>query len=196
MSTNPGIVRRRVLMGLGSPQEDILKLIDSLEDLTDRPYSLFNRAWGVDLEEFHMLTNKIRASLPDEVRKAKNLTSDSDKIVAATREEAEAIEAQARLECDRITKEAREMATHLIETSEVSKMAKAQAQEILSGAEKAAREQCRGADEYAKQVLISVENHLAKVMGTLQRGRDQLDMRIDNHEADTVVLPATRGARR
>lgn len=189
------VVRRPFLNG-GGNQEDILRLLDELEDLAEGSTSLFGKAWGLDLEEFHMLINKVRASLPDEVRRASRVASDSDKIVLAAREEAEMIKEQAIEESNRVVEEARQMASKLVDTSEINRMAKVQAQEMMSNAENAAREIKRGSDEYAREVLSAIENHLAKVMGTIQKGREKLDLRISAGQTSEPIIPVGRGIRR
>lgn len=196
MNQEQTAVRRPSFLNSANPQEDILKLLDSLEELAEGTYALFGKAWGMNLEEFHMLTNKIRASLPDEVRRASRVASDSDKIVSAAKEEAEMIIAQATEESRRITEEARQMASKLVDTSEINRLAKAQAQETMSSAEAAARETRRGADEYAREVLAAIENHLARVMGTLQKGRERLEVRINAQQYEEPIIPMGRGARR
>jgi len=196
MSQEQTVTKRPAFLHGGNSQEDILKLLDSLEELAENAHSFFGKAWGLDLEEFHMLTNKIRASLPDEVRRASRVANDSDKIVAVAKEEAEMIIEQATEEANRIADEARQMASKLVDTSEISRLAKAQAQEALAHAENAARHTRRGADEYAREVLASIENHLAKVMGTLQKGREKLEVRISARQSDEPIIPAGRGVRR
>jgi len=196
MSQEQTVVRKPAFLNGGNSQEDILKLLDSLEELAENTHSFFGKAWGMDLEEFHMLTNKIRASLPDEVRRASRVASDSDKIVSAAREEAEMVVEQATEEANRVVDEARQMASKLVDTSEINKLAKAQAQEALASAESAARDIRRGADEYARAVLSAIENHLAKVMGTLQKGREKLEVRIGAQQESEPIIPTGRGARR
>lgn len=196
MNQEQVVVRRPSFLSSNGSQEDILKLLDSLEELADSTHTFLGKVWGLDYEEFHMLTNKIRASLPDEVRRASRLTSDSDRIVSAAREEAEVIKEQAVEEANRVVEEARQMAARLVDTSEINRLAKAQAQDIMSNAEASAREVRRGADEYAREVLAAIENHLAKVMGTLQKGREKLEVRISAQQACEPIIPAGRGVRR
>jgi len=196
MSQEQTIVRRPAFLNGGTAQEDILKLLDSLEELAENTHSLFGKAWGLDLEEFHMLTNKVRASLPDEVRRASRVANDSDKIVSAAKEEAEMIVEQATAESNRIVEEARQMAARLLDTSEINRLAKSQAQDMVANAENAARETRRGADEYAREVLAAIENHLAKVMGTLTKGREKLEVRISAQQESEPVIPVGRGVRR
>ena len=190
------VLQRPSFLNGQSSQEDILKLLDSLEELAENVHAFFGRAWGLDLEEFHMLTNKIRASLPDEVRRASRVANDSDKIVSAAKEEADVIAEQAKEESARVVEEARQMAAKLIDTSEVNRLAKAQAQQMMSSAESTARETKRGADEYAREVLAAIENHLAKVMGALQKGREKLEVRINAQQDAEPVIPAGRSVRR
>lgn len=196
MSDEQIVVQRPSFMSSRGSHEDILKLLDSLEELAENTYSFFGRAWGLDLEEFHMLTNKVRASLPDEVRRACRVANDSDKIVSAAKEEAAIITERAMEESNRIVEEARQMAAKLIETSEINRLAKAQAQDLVANAEGSAREIRRGADEYAREVLASMENHLANVMGTLQKGRERLEVRIHSQQPLETTIPAGRGVRR
>ena len=197
MSDERIVLQRPSFMSGRGSQEDILKLLDGLEELAENSYSFFGRAWGVDLEEFHMLTNKIRASLPDEVRRASRVANDSDKIVSAAKEEAAVISEHATEEASRVVEEARQMAAKLIDTSEINRLAKTQAQDIMAHAESASRDIKRGADEYAREVLSAIEGHLANVMGTLQKGREKLEVRISaQHSAEPVVIPAGRGVRR
>ena len=196
MNQEPILVQRPSFVHSRNSQDDILKLLDNLEELAESSMSLFGKAWGMDLEDFHMLTNKIRASLPDEVRRASRVAIDSDKIVSAVKEEAKMINEQAIEESNRIMEEARQMASKLVDTSEINRLAKAQAQEIMANAETAARDIRRGADEYAREVLSAIESHLAHVMGTLQKGREKLDARIDAQQSTEPIIPMGRGIRR
>ncbi|MCL5104707.1 MAG: hypothetical protein M1133_11430 [Armatimonadetes bacterium] len=196
MSQEQVVVRRPSFLSGGGSQGDILKLLDSLEDMGDKSPQFCGKAWGLDLEEFHMLINKIRASLPDEVRRASRVATDSDKIVMAAREEAGMITEQASEQAGRVVDEARQMAAKLVDTSEINRLAKSQAQEIMSNAEAASRDIRRGADEYAREVLAAIENHLAKVMGTLQKGREKLEVRISAQQTLEPIIPAGRGIRR
>ena len=82
------------------------------------------------------------------------------------------------------------------DSSEINRLAKSQAQDMVANAENAAREMRRHSDEYAREVLQAIENHLAKVMGTLQKGREKLDVRISAQQESEPVIPVGRGVRR
>lgn len=178
------------------PEVDILKLLDKLEDIVDDSvyFEVWGRAYGVRTEEFHMLINKIRASLPDEVRTATRLANDSDKIVGAAREEARIIVDHAREESGRLLEDAKAQVARLVESSEINRLATAQAREIVASAEASAREVRRGSDEYAREVLANLENFTTKLMGTIQRGREKLEQRIQYTKPtqEEPILPPAR----
>lgn len=195
MSKEQKPVARYPFISQRGPEVDILKLLDRLEDsIESNLFELCGRAYGVKTEDLHMLINKIRASLPDEVRTATRLASDTDKIVSVAREEARIIVENAREEAARIVDDARRQAEQLVDTSEIKKLATAQAREIVVSAEASAREVRRGSDEYAREVLANLENFTAKLIGTIQRGREKLDQRIEfTKPADKqLILPSAR----
>jgi vacuolar-type H+-ATPase subunit H len=180
-------VPRPAYLNERGPETDVLKLLDKLEDLADGAIEFWHRAWGLSLDEFHMLTNKIRASLPDEVRRASRVAGDSDRIVSAARDEGQMILQQAREEAERILEEAKTEQRRLTDESEIVRMATAQAKEIVASAEGSARSIRRGADEYAAEVLSAVENHLGRLLGTIQRGREKLEQRVESAPVEETL---------
>jgi cell division septum initiation protein DivIVA len=154
---------------------DVPKLLDRLEDLVEGSRHFFNKAWGVDLEEFYILTNKIKASLPDDVRKATRLTKDSQRIVDEARMEAEQVVERAKKEAERLVVDARSEAERLKDNHEIVRLATTQAKELLSQAEEGAAQMKRGADEYALDVLTRLENEVTGLMRTIQKGREKLE---------------------
>ena len=194
MSQEQKPIPRYPFINQRGPEVDIYKLLDKLEAIAEAGYEFWGRTWGVKTEEIHMLINKIRASLPDEVRAATRLASDTDKIVGTAKEEARIFVENAREEAARIVEQAKAQAEQLVETSEINRLATAQAREIVASAESSAREIRRGADEYAREVLANLENFTAKLMGTIQRGREKLEQRIEytKPNEEPVVLPPAR----
>ena len=154
---------------------DVPKLIDRLEDLVETSRHFFNKAWGIDVEEFYILTNKIKASLPDDVRKATRLTKDSQRIVDEARMEAESIVDRAKKESERLLKDAHTEVERMKDTHEVMRMVQAQAKEIVKHAEENAAGLRRGADDYALEVLTRLETEVSGVMRTIQKGREKLE---------------------
>jgi vacuolar-type H+-ATPase subunit H len=177
------LLRPAFVIDRGS-EVDVLKMLDKLEELVEGALHLFNKAWFVDLDEFFVLTNRIRASLPDEVKRASRVANDSDRIVGGAREEAARMIERAREESDKIIENAKSQAEKNVDASEINRLATAQAREIVAASEQTAREIRSGADAYAREVLTSLEDFTARIVGTIQRGREKLEQRDVSDPAD------------
>jgi cell division septum initiation protein DivIVA len=103
---------------------DIIKLLNELERLIDEQKTVMGLAWNFHPEDYHDITNKIRASLPEDVKRASRVTAESDQIVDGARITAEQTLEDATVEADEIVREARINAErHLRETeAEVNRM--------------------------------------------------------------------------
>lgn len=144
-----------VLECRGRSKIDILKLIDQLESLVEECHQFINFTVGFDREEFLELTSKIRASLPDEVRKACRVTAESERIVGGAREAAEATVNDAQVEAQRLIQNAQ-----------------AQAEKMLREAEQRAQGRVQESDGYAQKVIS--EAH-ARVEDALTEGHQQAE---------------------
>ena len=166
---------------------DIFRLLDQLEELPEKAKHLWpNILLGFDNEQFYYLVLKIRANLPDDMKKAQRLARDSERIVDEARDaavqqlesgrvEAGKVLEEARAEANRIVEEARQQAAAMADRSEVVRMATAQAHEMLRRAETEASEIRKGADDYARDVLANLEVVMSRAMVTVQRGRETLE---------------------
>jgi hypothetical protein len=166
---------------------DIFRLLDQLEELPEKAKHLpFNTLVGFDHEQFYYLVLKVRANLPEDMKKAQRVARDSERIVDEARDvathqlESGRVEAgklleESKGEANRIIEQARVQAASMIDNSEVNKMATVQAHEIIRSAETEASEIRKGADEYAKDVLLNLEAVMNKAIATVQRGRETLD---------------------
>jgi vacuolar-type H+-ATPase subunit H len=166
---------------------DIFRLLDQLEELPEKAKHLpFNTLIGFDNEQFYYLVLKIRANLPDDMKKAQRVARDSERIVDEARDaavqqlESGRVEAgkaleEARAEANRIVEEARQQAAAMADRSEVVRMATAQAHEMLRRAETEASEIRKGADDYARDVLANLEVVMSRAIVTVQRGRETLE---------------------
>jgi vacuolar-type H+-ATPase subunit H len=162
---------------------DSLELIHHLEDLVDREtkWHVFRRAWGIDEDKFFTLLNKLRASLPEDLKQATRIAKDSDRILAEAHEQASGIVA-----------EAQSQAALLMSNDEISKQATKQAEEILRQAREEADEVRRQVNDYAKRVLRNLESYTSKLLATIERGRQRLD---EEAPLDEATADATRPPR-
>ena len=144
---------------------DVLKLIDALEDLVEQTrWRMFHRVYGVDEDRFFTLTNKLRASLPEEVKTAARVARDSERILADAREQAE-----------RVITEAKERAAVLVSNDEITRQGQRQAEEIIRRAQEEARQVKREMDAYSRQVLTNLEAYAARVLAAIQKGKQQIE---------------------
>jgi cell division septum initiation protein DivIVA len=153
---------------------DTLELIDQIEELIEKSRQLFSTAF-VNIDDFYNLTNKVRSSLPEDVKSAARITRDADQIVGNAREQGQQIVDQAKADCARIIEDSKAEAARMVESSEIKRLATVQAKDIVASAEEAARATKAGADEYAREVLGDLESFVGRVMTTIQRGREKLD---------------------
>ncbi len=150
---------------------ELFKLLDQMEDLLDSSRQLFGKALFVDVEKFFFLLNRIRVSLPEEIKRAVKLEEEREKILQKAREEAE-----------EILRKAREEAERLVEESEITKRAQQRGMEIIAQAQARSKEIMSGAEEYAKEVLVNLENYLSRVLNAARKGISELEERLQRKE--------------
>jgi hypothetical protein len=106
---------------------------------------------------------KIRASLPEEVGRAKVIAKDHDRVLRAAHEKAQAI-----------VDEAASKHEELVDQSEIVSRARTTADIVLREAEERAQKVREGADQYAAQVLTEMEGRLSGALGAVRKGRETL----------------------
>jgi vacuolar-type H+-ATPase subunit H len=112
------------------------------------------------------LIDQLRVAVPEEVRQAKRINQDSDRILERAQEEG-----------DRIIARAQEQAAFLIEERELTRAAEEKGRAIIADGHQQAEEIRRGADEYAASVLIRLEGEVVKALQSIKRGIALLDER-------------------
>ncbi len=75
---------------------DILKLLADLEEIVDKTNKVMGVMVRFDEDKFHMTLMKIRANLPEEMKRASKLVRDSERMVEETKETADRFIAEAR----------------------------------------------------------------------------------------------------
>jgi vacuolar-type H+-ATPase subunit H len=129
----------------------------------------------IDRERVYDLLDQLRTAVPEEIRQAKRINEETERIVERAQEEAE-----------RILARAQEQAAFLIEERELTRAAEQRSHEIIAGGEREADEIRRGADEYAQSVLVHLEGECIKALQSIKRGLALLDER---HAATIPIQP-------
>jgi hypothetical protein len=104
--------------------------------------------------------------VPEEVRAAKRINSEGERILEKAQEEAE-----------RIVARAQEQAAFLIDERGLTQQAEAESRRIIGESEADAEEVRRGADEYAVNVLVRLEGEVVKTLQSIKKGIGLLDER-------------------
>src|SRR4029079_6161840 len=99
--------------------------------------------------------------VPEEVRAAKRINSEGERIIEKAQEESE-----------RIVARAQEQAAFLIDERGLTQQAEAESRRIIAEAEDDAEEIRRGADEYAVNVLVGLEGDVVKPLQSITSGVD------------------------
>jgi F0F1-type ATP synthase membrane subunit b/b' len=149
------------------PPIDIIFLVERLESIiaNGKRLPLTNNV-VVDQEAALGLIDELRVAVPEEVRAAKRINSEGERIIEKAQEEA-----------DRIVAKAQEQAAFLIDERGLTQQAEAESRRIVAEAEADAEEVRRGADEYAVNVLVGLEGDVVKTLQSIKKGIDLLDSR-------------------
>lgn len=153
----------------------MLKLLEELEQLVEREgkLHLFGKVL-IDEEKFFVLLNKIRVALPDDLRRATELTQQQERVIEQAQQKAREIVEKAREEAakltarDEIVRRAEEQARQILQRAEE------QARRVRENAEKYAQETRRAADDYAREVLEKLKAVIAKATAAIEEGLREL----------------------
>ncbi len=104
--------------------------------------------------------------MPEEVRQAKRINQESERILDGATEEAEHIVARAQ-----------EQAAFLIGERGLTELAQQESERIIAKAHEDEEDIRRGADEYAVQVLVGLEGDLVRTLQSVKKGIAMLDER-------------------
>jgi F0F1-type ATP synthase membrane subunit b/b' len=146
---------------------DIIFLVERLESIiaNGKKLPLTNNV-VIDQTAALGLIDELRVAVPEEVRAAKRINSEGERIIEKAQDEA-----------DRIVARAQEQAAFLIDERGLTQQAEAESRRIIGEAEADAEEVRRGADEYAVNVLVGLEGDVVKTLQSIKRGIDLLDTR-------------------
>jgi len=112
------------------------------------------------------LIDQLRVAIPEEVRQARRINQESDRVLGRARDEAE-----------QIIGAAQEQAALLLQDQSILREAETKAQDILDRAQGKSDETMRGADEYAADVLVRLESDLVKTLSIIKKSLEVIEER-------------------
>ena len=137
---------------------EIFTILESLEDLIENSRNLpFSSKGIVDKDELLDLIKEVRIKLPDELKQAKWVKEERQRILV-----------EAQKEADGIVKEAENRIISMIDEHEITRKAYEQKKEIIESANERSREISNGTKEYADNLLAQTEDVLTKFLWKIQ----------------------------
>ena len=132
-----------------------MKVEECLNELEE----ILEESWNLPLEN----CDKIRSSLPEEIRQAKAIVSDRAQIIS-----------DAKAEADTIIKVAQEKARSIVSQDELVKRAEATSENILQEAKSQSREMKKAANEYVEDLMKRTDDTLMNSISELRQARKDL----------------------
>ena len=143
---------------------EIFTLLETLEEMLENSKSIpFSTKGVVNKEEMLEIIKEIRLKLPDELKQAKWVKEERQRILAESQKEA-----------DDIVKEAENRIISMIDEHEITRKAYEQKAEIIETANEMSREISKGTKDYADSILQNIETALQEALETIQNNRKEL----------------------
>ena len=143
---------------------EIFTLLENLEELIESGAKVpLSSKVMIDKEEINEILEEIRLKLPDELKQAKWIKEERQRIIMDAQKEA-----------DQIVKETETKIISLVDDHEITRQALAQKEEIIGSADKVAREITTGTREYADALLERLEEILKEALNVVHDNRKEL----------------------
>ena len=143
---------------------EIFTLLETIEEMLEDSKKLpFTNKAIVDKEQVLDIIKEIRLKLPEELKQAKVIKEEHDRIIAKANEEAE-----------EIVKEAENRIISMIDEHEITKKAYEQKNKIIENANDMAREISNGTKAYSDSILESVQVTLEDALKVIENNRKEV----------------------
>ncbi|MFR0823017.1 MAG: ATPase [Clostridia bacterium] len=143
---------------------EIFTLLETIEEMLESSKNVPFTAKGIiDKEEMLDLIKEIRLKLPDELKQAKWVKEERQRILV-----------EAQKEADDIVKEAENRIISMIDEHEITRKAYEQKAEIIETANEMSREISKGTKDYADNILQGIEVALQDALQIIQNNRKEL----------------------
>ena len=119
------------------------------------------------------LIDQLRVAIPEEVRQARRVNQETDRMLGKARDESE-----------QIIGAAQEQAALLLQDQSILREAESKAQELLEQAQNKSEETMSGADQYAADVLVRLESDLVKTLSIIKKSLEVLEERTPRPTGD------------
>lgn len=143
---------------------EIFTLLENVEDILEKSKGVpFSNKVLVDKEEILEIISELRLKLPEELKQAKWIKEERQRILV-----------EAQKEADDIVKEAENRIISMIDEHEITKKAYEKKAEIIETANEMSREISKGTKDYADNLLNGIEVSLQEALKIIQNNRNEL----------------------
>ncbi len=155
---------------------DILHLVDRLEELFNesRPLPMMRKVI-VDEEKMLSIIDQMRVSIPEEIKKAQQLLSQRDRLLAQAQEEG-----------NRTLQLAREKADQLVSKDSIIQSAQTRSAQLIDQARQENDIARKEADQYVVNSLLELENELAHLINQVRNGINSLKPEITSQNDEKL----------
>jgi len=137
---------------------DILMLVDRLEAVINgaNRMPMTSKVW-IDEREALDVLDLMRTTVPEEIKQARRVNQEREKILA-----------QAQTEANRVVSQAQERADRIVSDDNIAQQAEERARQILERARHESEEVRHGADEYALDMLDRLDAELQRIQSSVR----------------------------
>jgi hypothetical protein len=154
---------------------DVLSLLEELEEIIDRGVKIpMTGKVLVDDSVIFELLDRIRSVMPEEMRNAKWILNERQRIID---------EAQA--EAQKLMDRGKSYMEKMAEDNEIVKQAQGYAEDVVRQAQIYAREVKFGAVQYADELLESIEVKVHETVQSIRRNREELKITVKERTVET-----------
>ncbi len=143
---------------------EVLTLLETLEEMLNRSASIpLTKRTLIDREELLSVVSDIKLKLPDELKQAKWVKEERQKILVDAQKEA-----------NQLIKEAENRIIAMIDEHEITKKAYEQKTEIIDSANAFSKDLINGTKKYADDILAELEANLQDKLDIIKDNRKEL----------------------
>ncbi len=154
---------------------EIFTLLENLEELLESGAKVpFSTKVMVDIDELRELIEDMRLKIPDELKQAKWVKEERQRIIADAEADAQKTLSDAKAKSEQMLKDAQEKIATLVDDHVITKQALEQKEQIIENANKVSKEISMGTRDYADAILEKVEEVLKETLNVVHNNRNEL----------------------
>lgn len=157
---------------------EIFTLLETLEDILESSKTIpFTDKSMIEKDQLLDIIKEIRLKLPDELKQAKWIKEERERIIA-----------EAQKDADDIMKEAENIIISKIDEHEITKKAYDKKNEIIEEANQMYREMKNGANDYIDEILSNIENSMLELGKTLNNVETTIQNAVETIQNDRNAI--------